>query len=309
MKDFAVIDSLEAKGITPTMEELSRKLSEFSHRQNNAPRADFEGYSSFEMHNILHFTFGQNSPIQLNVLTPQEYEQIPIMRVVKRLSEIISQNGKIKLTAAGYLPVKIVQELYPFGVPDDLIESSLAKLSKEADCLPVHLARLLAQVSGILKNRKGILTLTARGAKIILDNSKLFDALFKGFCRGFNWGYFDYYSDDAKSGTIGQFGVGFTLILLSKYGKKERLDNFYAHKYFAAFPEILENIQPSYGTVQDYCTRCYSLRTFERFLYHFGLVHIKKAKPLTPLTLDETYIKTTPLFEKLVKVAPHKAFA
>ena len=290
------IDRMQDKGITPTMEDLNGKLGEIFHEQNNAPRADFEGYSSLEMHNILHFTFDKDSPIQLNVLTPQEYAQIPIIRLVKRLTEIISQSGKIKLTAAGFLPVKIVQELYPFGAPDELIESSLAKLAKEADCLPVHLARLLAEVSGILKKRKGILTLTASGAKIITDDSKLFDALFKGFCREFNWRFFDYYTDD-ESETIGQFGFGFSLILLSKYGNEERLNNFYAHKYFKAFPRILENVQPTYETVLNYCSNCYCLRTFDRFLYHFGLVEIKQDKSFMQ---EETYVKTTSLFDKLV---------
>lgn len=299
------IDSMQAKGVTPTLEDLNRKLSEFSNEQNNAPRAYFEGYSSYEMHNILHFTFDKESPISLNVLNAQEYAQIPIMRVVKRLTEIISQNGQIKLTAAGYLPVKIVQELYPLGAPDHMIESGITKLSKEADCLPVHLARLLAEVSGILKKRKGILTLTASGAKIITDNSKMFDVLFKGFCRKFKWKYFDLYEDDSPFASIGQFGFGFSLILLSKYGKKERLDNFYAHKYFEAFPKILETVQPSFGTALYYCSSCYCIRTFERFLYQFGLVQIRTTNPIK---MDEkTYVKTTPLFHKLVKVAPHSA--
>lgn len=299
------IDRMQTKGITPTMEDLNRKIGELMHAQNNAPRADFEGYSSFEMHNILHFTFENNSPIKLNSLSSDEYSQIPIFRQVKRLAEIIKKNGQIKLTTAGYLPVKIVQELYPLGVPDDIIESGISKLRKEVDCTPVHLARILAEVAGITKRRKGILTLTVAGAKIITDDSKLFDSIFKGLCQKFNWHYFDYYADDVQSGTIGQLGFGFSLILLSKYGDMERSDRFYANKYFKAFPAMLENVQPTYSTVQDYCFNCYCLRTFERFLYHFGLVEIKKGKRFNG---EETYVKKTPLFDKLVSLIPHREF-
>ena len=135
------IDRMQAKGITPTMEDLNQKMGEFFRTQNNAPRTDFEGYSSFEMHKILHFTFDADSPICFNPLSSHEYSQIPILRQVKRLAEIISQNGQIKLTTAGYLPIKIVQELYPLGAPDEMIENAISKLGKEMECTPVHLAR------------------------------------------------------------------------------------------------------------------------------------------------------------------------
>lgn len=299
------IDRMQAKGITPTMEELNRKIGEFFRAQNNTPRADFEGYSPLEMRKILHFTFDNDSPLQFSQLTAQEYAQIPVLRQIKRLTEIISQMGQIKLTAAGYLPIKIVQKLYPLGVPDDMIENGISKLGKEVDCTPVHLARILAETAGIIKKRKGILTLTTTGTKIITDDSKLFDSIFKGFCQKFNWHYFDHYSDDPQSGTIGQLGFGFSLILLSKYGNVERSDKYYADKYFKAFPAMLENVQPTYATVEDYCSNCYCLRTFERFLYHFGLVEIKKGKRFNG---EETYVKKTPLFDKLVSLIPHREF-
>ncbi|NDV56672.1 hypothetical protein [Bacteroides sp. 519] len=299
------IDRMQAKGITPTMEDLNQKMGEFFRTQNNTPRTDFEGYSSLEMHKILHFTFDADSPICFNPLSSHEYSQIPILRQVKRFAEIISQNGQIKLTTAGYLPIKIVQELYPLGAPDEMIENAISKLGKEMDCTPVHLARLLAEASGIIKKRKGILSLTATGTKIIADDSKLFDSIFKGFCQKFNWHYFDNYSDDVQSGTIGQLGFGFSLILLSIYGNTERSERYYAEKYFKAFPMLLETVQPTYGTVLDYCFNCYCLRTFERFLYHFGLVEIKKGKRILQ---EETYIQKTLLFDRLISLMPHREF-
>lgn len=299
------IDRMQTKGITPTMEDLNQKMGEFSHTQNNSPRLDFEGYSSLEMHKILHFTFDADSPIRFNRLDSHAYAQIPILRQVKWLAEIIAQNGQIKLTTAGYLPIKIVQELYPLGAPDEMIENGISKLGKEMDCTPVHLVRLLTEVSGITKKRKGVLSLTSTGTKIIIDDSKLFESILKGFCQKFNWHYFDYYSDNEQSGTIGQLGFGFSLILLSKYGNTERSERYYADKYFKAFPMLLETVQSTYGTVQDYCSNCYCLRTFERFLYHFGLVEIKKGKRILQ---EETYIKKTPLFDRLISLAPHREF-
>ncbi|MDR0370475.1 MAG: hypothetical protein LBH80_01275 [Prevotellaceae bacterium] len=299
------IGRMKANGITPTMEDLNREMGEFFRVQNNAPKAEFEGYSSLEMHRILHFPFDSDSPIRFNPLSSQEYTQIPILRQVKRLAEIIAQNGQIKLTATGSLPLKIVQELYPLGVPDEMIKTGISKLGKEVDCIPIHLARLLAEGSGITKKRKGVLSLTAAGTKNLADDHKLFDSTFKGFCRKFNWRYFDHYSDDEQSGTIGQLGFGFSLILLSKYGNEERSERSYADKYFKAFPMLLETVQPTYGTVRKYCFNCYCLRTFERFLYPFGLVEIKKGKRVLQ---EETYVLKTPLFDKLISLPPQREF-
>jgi len=135
------------------------------------------------------------------------------------------------------------------------------------------------------------------------DSPALFDIIFQSFCQKFNWHYFDNYTDDAKSGTIGQMGFGFSLVLLCKYGDTERPGRFYAHKYFEAFPNMQETIQPTYGTLIDYCSDCYCLRIFDRFLYHFGLVTIKKEGRFDK---EEALIRKTPLFDRLVSLTPHR---
>jgi hypothetical protein len=40
------------------------------------------------------------------------------------------------------------------GAPDDMIENGISKLGKEVDCTPVHLTRILAEATGIIKRRK-----------------------------------------------------------------------------------------------------------------------------------------------------------
>lgn len=295
------IDRMQAKGITPTIEDLNRKMAEFSRLHNNTSRPDFEGYSSFEMHKLLYAPFDHESPIQFNSLTSQACSNIPIVRQVKRLAEIISIHGQIKLTPAGYLPVKVVHELYLLGRPDEMIEHKILKLTKELECMPVHLARILAEVTGIIKKRKGVLTLTAKGTKIITDDSTLLVTIFNGFCQKFNWAYFDGYTDDEQSELIGQFGFGYSLILLNKYGNIERTSKFYADKYFEALPVLVKDVQATFN--KDYSSNCYGLRTFERFLYHFGMVEIKKDMPFLQA---ETYVKKTPLFDQFIIVVPHK---
>ncbi|MEX1259721.1 MAG: hypothetical protein WEA58_02545 [Balneolaceae bacterium] len=96
---------------------------------------------------------------------------------------------------------------------------------------------------------------------------------------------------------IGQLGLGFTLVLLSKYGNEKRPASFYAEKYLNAFPELLQSIDPkSYATREDQAFRCYSIRTFSRFLAHFGLIEVDLYKPFGA----EADISKTALFDKFI---------
>ena len=114
----------------------------------------------------------------------------------------------------------------------------------------------------------------------------------------FNWAYYDNYEEEQ----LGQLGYGFSLMLISKYGIQKRLDSFYAEKYLKAFPQFLESITPIYGTIEDYASNCYSIRTFERFLCYFGLVEIEKQNKIFDRKI---FITKTKLFDKLIKVHPH----
>jgi hypothetical protein len=268
--------------------------------ENNRPIEDFEGYSPFEMQQLLYSTFGENSPIQLQKLTTEDYQKIPMLMQVKYLADIIAKAGEIKLTKKGYLPTKIVAELYQQGfLKEEYIEEEIFKLYKEADSMTVNLTRILLEMAGLTKKRFGKLSLTKRGEKIIADDYKLLCRLFETFAKKFNWAYYDGYEENQA----GQLGFGFTLILLSKYGKEKRLDSFYANKYYKAFPQILHTFKRTYDTLERYATRCYYLRTFERFLDYFGLVTIeKKGRALN----EVHYITKTDVFDKFIKCLPHR---
>lgn len=269
------------------LNELNKHLEKLMEAQNRRSVAEFEGYSPVEMNAVLYDTFGAESPLQLQNLTADAYRQIPLLNQVKYLAGLIEKAGEIKLTSKGYLPTKVVAEMYAQGfMKDEFIESGLYKLYKETDANSVHLAKILVELSGLAKKRLGKLSLTKTGVKVLKNDPELLALLFNTFAKKFNWGYFDGYEETP----VGPLGFGFSLILLSKYGDKERRDNFYAAKYFKAFPALLQGSNPH---------RCYSLRTFDRFMEHFGLVAIRKEGSI----IDPTnYIRKTELMDQLVKV-------
>lgn len=281
------------------LKNIQKHIDQVMIEQNNRSIPEFEGYSPFEMHKILHFTFAIDSPLKLQKLSDSDYEKIPILNQVRYLIDLIKKNEEIKLTNKGFLPTKIVSDLYSQGfLKDELIEKGISKLYKETDSITINLTRILIELSGLAKKRTGKISLTKSSKKILEDNEKLLRQIFLTFTNKFNWAYYDGYGENQ----IGQLGYGFTLILLSKYGQIKRQDSFYAEKYFKAYPKLLDSLEPTYGTLERYSGMCYSIRTFERFLVYFGLIRIDEEKK----GFDSIkYISKTKLFDRLIKCTPH----
>ncbi len=263
---------------------------------NNRPIRDLDDLSPAQMHYLLYDKFGPNSSIELQSLSDSEYKQVPILNQICYLAQLIAEKKEIRLTKKGFLPVKIVADIYKQGfLKDDHIESGISKLYKETDADTIHLTRILIEQMGIAKKRHGKLSLTKKGNDMLTNKHKLMRLLFDTFATKFNWAYFDGHGQN----NIGQFGLGFSLVLLSKYGDEKMQDSFYADKYFTALPRLLQTIEHTgYATREDQAFRCYSLRTFPRFLAHFGLVEVEVDKPYG----SETYISKTSLFSKFIHI-------
>jgi hypothetical protein len=283
------------------IEELRKNIDQIMREQNNRGLPDFEGYSPVEMQYILYDTFGKNSPIQLLELSVSDYNNIPIFKQIKYLLQLIDQMGELKLTAKGFLPTKVVSDIYNQKfIKDHMVESGISKIHKEMDSMSINLTRILSELSGVVKKRNKRLSLTKKGKVELNDNHKLLKSIFTAFGMKFNWAYYDSFGDNQ----IGQLGFGFSLILISKYGSIKRLDSFYSSKYFSTFPMLIKQIEPSrFDSNEVMASKCYSLRTFDRFLDYFGLIKIESENKWN----SEKFIVKTELFDKLIKVRPHSS--
>lgn len=281
------------------LNDIQKHIDKVMTEQNNRSIPEFEGYSPIEMHQILHFTLSPNSPIQLQRLADSEYKLIPMFNQINYLIDLLVKNGEIKLTDKGFLPTKIVSELYGQGfIKDQHIESKISKLYKETDSMSINLTRILIELAGLLKKRNNKISLTKSSEKIITNNHEFLRLIFETFATKFNWAYYDGYGDN----NVGQLGYGFSMVLLAKYGNEKRLDSFYAEKYFKAYPQLLDSLEPTYDTLESYAARCYSVRTFERFLDYFGLIIFDQDRK----GLDsKRYVTKTDLYDKLIKCTPH----
>lgn len=265
-------------------DEIQKLINQILNEQNIRGIPVFEGYSPNEMQYILYSTFGKNSPIQLLKLSESNYNRIPIINQIKYLLRLIDKLGELKLTDKGFLPTKVVAEI--------------SKLYKETDAMSINLTRILSELSGVVKKRKNKLSLTKKGKMELSDNHALLKSIITAFTIKFNWAYYDWYGENQ----IGQLGYGFSLILSSKYGSKKKPDTFYAKKYLSAFQQLLESMEPdSFESKETIASKCYSLRTFDRFLDYFGLIKIDSQY----IWDSEKFIVKTKLFYELIKVKPH----
>jgi hypothetical protein len=278
------------------LKKLKEQLNRMMNAQNNAGIADFEGLSPIHMQFVLYSFFSPECPIQLNLITEADVALIPIMQIATYIIEAIqaTKNGELKLTTKGNLPQKLVGEIIDKAGMRELYDEVHYKKINEEDAMPIHFAKILLDLSKIVKKRDNKYSLTKNGEKIIKDPTRFFITLLENYCYQFNWAYYGY--DDSED--CARIGFGFSIYLLHKYGDVKREDDFYAEKYLKAFPKILHEFQEKpYGSKANQFQNCYNNRTFNRFMRFFGLAETEQAKLLEP-----TYVTKTALFDRLVKV-------
>jgi len=283
--------------ITP--EVLNRFTNEVMLSINQTTRSEAEGLTPEQLHCLLHFLFTERSVVKLNALIQDESAlKSPLLNLCIGFLEIIQRETFIKLTKTDALPVKIVTELYEKGYIVEMILTSTTKVRTEKDSVSIQLVKIISQLAGLTKKREGKLSLTAKGISLINSPAKLLILFTETYFLKFNWGYFDYY----KSKQVAQFGAGFTLVLLNKYGIEENKASFYAEKFSEAFPMIIDELEAHpYGTVANQYNHCYVWRSFQRGMNWLGLVETRETGKRIDGT-DQLWLKTTPLFDELVNV-------
>lgn len=244
-------------------------------------------YQSHIFEKVSHMVFLEDNPIVLKKTADTDYLQSPLFRQVLSLCETVRDAGTLKLTAIGNLPLKVVHQNYKLGVLDKYFEKNISRIRKESDSITVHTARLVAEMGGLIKKQKKSLVITSKGLRCIKYYPLLMESILATYGQKLSWAYFDGY----KNPQIGQYGFGLSILLLAKFGDKERDSKFYSERYFY-HNQRLEREEGAY--------RCYSLRTFVRFLFFLGLVNIKQENQYTPN--ESLTILKSDLFDKIIGI-------
>lgn len=193
-----------------------------------------------------------------------------------------------------------MKDIYAQGyINDELIELGITKLYQESECFCIHVAKILVELSSLTKKRNGVFSLTKNGETKINDNHALFLELWKAFTTTLSWRYFD----QQESIRLAKFVYAFSIIMISKYGDISRETNFYANKYINAFPNLREEVEIYYHSLEETIQRCFQRRFFDRFLALFGVIDYDNCfEDLGPSSLVKN-----DLFDKLFKVTPPRS--
>lgn len=255
-------------------EEVQAFVRDLNEQRNRRPIDDFAGLSPEQMHRFLHFPF--DSP-EL-VTFPSRLDApptAPIMTAFGLLAEAIGEDG-LKATAKGNLPLKLVREAAAaiMGAENCAEHPPLGSIRTETDFYDLHVTRLVAQLSGLIRKYRGKFLLT-RDYRALLKNhgmEGIYPRLLRAYAERFNWDYRDRYPEL----WFIQQSFLFTLYLLHRYGGEWRLSAFYEDAFLSAFPRIVEEVEPtSYSTPEDTVRRCYSWRCLHNFAGFLGLVEPK----------------------------------
>ena len=222
---------MEASGRHVTLNDVNSHLGEMMQQQNSSPRAYFNGFSSEQMHFMLNRPFEAGCPVQLRTLTEEQMIQIPIMRQVLHLMNALNEK-EIKLTAQGYIPPKMVSELYELGTHS--WGSDWYKQKSESKTEEVQVLRVVLKECGLIKIRTGKMSLTAKGRKLLSDHNALLLTILLFLLWDYNVAWLDLY----ENSEVGNVGRMYSLWLLHHYGEKWRDARFYAEEYYKAFPTL-----------------------------------------------------------------------
>jgi hypothetical protein len=244
---------------------------------NNKPLEEQEGLSLNELNTLVWDTYSEDSPLQLKRPVSDELlNKMPFFLLSEAFLKILSREKGFKLTGLGYLPQKLVKELYELRhITDDMIEAGITKMFSEENYPAAYMVHSNCRMAGLVRKSNGKLRLTQQGERMMAPakREELFYNLFKTYTDDLQWGAIDGYSPMPG----GNMGWGFGILLLLKYGEAPNNKSFYAEKYITEFPCFLELFpQRMYSNPYRDILNCFDVRFFDRFAEWWGFVSIER---------------------------------
>jgi len=258
-----------------SLEEVNAFLGRFMERKASVPQMDFLGISSGQVHRMLHAPLDSlGDMVQFNHdLEPTAFQEIPVVKNTLLFLSWLKEEGPLKATAKGNLPLDFARALYDaFNYPSPSVHPPIRS---ERDAVYVNSLRHILKLCGWLKKVNNRFTLTAKGVKVIEQgfSESHFFTLMNVFVRRFNWGFQDRY----PVFWIIQGGAVFSLYLLHRKARQfvpaEELGDY----FIRAFPAVLNEVREmAYLTPTQHVRNCFSLRFLSRFCGYFGFADIRR---------------------------------
>ncbi|SET58594.1 YecA family protein [Thorsellia anophelis] len=283
-------------------EKLQQILREKQIEMNSRPIDVFLGLTPSQMHNWLHSDFDSLQGVTIN--SPQNINQSPIMRYVDIFIQMaILNDGAIKLTEKGNLPLKIVNACSAIYDELDLKEEysniyfSDFKGRKESEFIALEYTHIIVEIAKIFRKQKNQLKISQKNITLYQKHgvSIFFLPLLKSAIFNYNWAYFDRFQFEGE--------LNFLWVFMIWRLSKENDFALMVEQTIKAFPQLLNQIQDfdyEYQSKGQYISMLISIRFVSRFLVFFGFaktklpyIYWKDQKMQT-----NTYLELTPMFHE-----------
>lgn len=281
-----------------TIEDLQAFAAQFMQAQNVRVIDDFHGLTPNQMQHVLYAPF--ESPEVLEVATTLVDEpQAPVVELLGRLFEAIGSEG-LKATATGNLPRLFCRQaaLGHWGEEKYAKRTRFGNINQELDFFELHIARVMAEDCGLIRNVRGRWQLTRRCQTMIKKTGmrEIYPMVLKHHALRFNWDY------AARHDTVPiiQTSCFFTLYLLTLYGQDWREHTFYTEAFVQAFPAAVElTPSTSYMSAEESLKTDYFYATLYRFASFMGLAEVQDTseKP----GRFQYRVRATPLLSQVVR--------
>ncbi len=281
-----------------SLAEAEAFVGRHTQQRNQRPLDEFHGLSPEQMYRMLHFPFASPKLVILpDVLDANP--SAPIVTLFGMLVEAIGEKG-LKPTAKGNLPRKVCREaaLAYWGEEVYREKTRFGGINREEDFYDLHIARLVAQLAGLVRKYKGKFILSRNCRALLAGDglAALYPLLFRTYAEQFNWSYRDRYPELR----LIQTAFLFTLHLLTRYGGTWRPHEFYEDSFLRAFPMVLDELpQHPVFSPEEELRRCYTWRTLVHFVGFFGLATVE---PVSDKRFGREYrVRSLPLLHASVQ--------
>lgn len=293
------IEELLRSGELETMDELQAWVGTQTEGYNEAPQGELSGLSPAQAHALLGGDWKGGGPLRLTEDLPlDQLVGAPMLTNARILLQAAIENDGLLATKAGNLRRVVVTEMldrmtWPDGYAERVRQAN--KTINEDDVWGLHVLRVVLDVAGLLRRRKGRFKVTRDGRRLVKESnaSALLAHIFRAYFREFNLSYLDRDSDAPDL----QYLVP---LLLWRIGAEGR--NWVDAEALAkqVLPDSLRRDPEDPPMCSDWgVSRCQ--RRVVEPLVRFGLLEERVVSPI-----DEKWwrrraeVRVTPLFDQLL---------
>ena len=248
------------------LQELTSFLKTHTDNSNNRPLASMCGISPNQMHEWIYGDY--EALAKKYIRRPSNLSACPVLTYVDViLSAIAAQDGALKATAQGNLPLKVVSSATAatksFTLTEDGSIPEEFKGRSEQKFLMLNYARTLAQLAGLIDLQKGHFT-ASQDVLTRYQNEGIeafFDQLIKAALTQYTW-----HANGAGKSDEDHLGLFWVFLMwrLSVHGNLNQL----TQEFMTAFPDYMTKTDLSVEGIINDITR--NLR--DHFLMAWGLV-------------------------------------